>query len=69
MASKRVAVLKKLIAFAGIDPARLRVDWLSSAEAPTFVRVVTEFSEQIKALGPSPLMLVALFIPKSRHSG
>ena len=58
-ASKRVAVLKKLLAFAGIDPARLRVDWLSSAEAPTFVRVATEFSEQIKALGPSPLKLEA----------
>ena len=54
-AQKRVAVLQKLLAFTGIDPGRLRVDWLSSAEAPTFVRVATEFSQQIKALGPSPL--------------
>jgi F420-non-reducing hydrogenase iron-sulfur subunit len=58
-AAKRVAVLKKLLAFAGIDPGRLRVDWLSSAEAPTFVRVATEFSAQVKALGPSPLKLEA----------
>ena len=58
-AAKRVAVLRKLLAFTGIDPGRLRVDWLSSAEAPTFVRVATEFSEQIKALGPSPLKLEA----------
>jgi len=54
-ASKRVAVLRKLLSFAGINPDRLRVDWLSSAESPTFVRVATEFSEQIKAIGPSPL--------------
>lgn len=59
MAGKRVAMLKKLLAFSGIDPNRLRVDWLSSAEAPTFVRVVTEFTEQIKALGPSPLRVAA----------
>jgi len=56
-ALKRVAVLKKLLEFAGIDPGRLRVDWLSSAEAPTFVRVATEFSEQVRALGPSPLKI------------
>lgn len=59
MAGKRIAVLKKLLAFSGINPDRLRVDWLSSAEAPTFVRVVTEFSGQIKALGPSRLKMEA----------
>lgn len=58
-ALKRVAVLKKLLSFAGVNPDRLRVDWLSSAEAPTFVRVATEFSREIKALGPSPLKIVA----------
>lgn len=59
MAAKRVAMLKKLLAFSGIDPGRLRVDWLSSAEAPTFVRVATEFIEEIRALGPSPLRVKA----------
>ena len=59
MASKRVAILRKLLSFAGINPDRLRIDWLSSAESPTFVRVVSEFSEQVKALGPSPLRMVA----------
>ncbi len=59
MASKRVAILKELISFVGIDPDRLRVDWLSSAESPTFVRVATEFSQQIKNIGPSPLRMEA----------
>ncbi len=59
MAKKRVAMLKKLLAFTGINPDRLRVEWLSSAEAPTFVRVVTEFSKEIKALGPSNLRMEA----------
>jgi F420-non-reducing hydrogenase iron-sulfur subunit len=59
MAAKRVAVLKQLLAFAGINPDRLRAEWLSSAESPTLVRVATEFSKEIKALGPSRLRMVA----------
>lgn len=34
---------------------RLHLDWISSAEAQKFVRVVTDFTEKIKAMGPSPL--------------
>ncbi len=59
MASKRIAMLKKLLAFTGINPTRLRVEWLSSAEAPTFVRVVSEFTREIKALGPANLRMEA----------
>ena len=58
-AAKRMAVIKNLLAFTGIDPERLRVEWVSSAEAPKLVQIVTEFSNQIKALGPSPLKAVA----------
>lgn len=54
-AAKRVAMVRNLLAFTGIDPERLRVEWVSSAEAPKFVQVITEFSNKIKALGPSPL--------------
>jgi F420-non-reducing hydrogenase iron-sulfur subunit len=48
-----------LLAFTGIDPERLRVEWVSSAEAPKLVEIVTAFSNQIKALGPSPLKAAA----------
>ena len=34
---------------------RLHLDWISSAEAGKFVQVVTNFTEKIKAMGPSPL--------------
>ena len=54
-AAKRVAMVRNLLAFTGIDPERLRVEWVSSAEAPKFVQVITEFSNKIKTLGPSPL--------------
>jgi F420-non-reducing hydrogenase iron-sulfur subunit len=39
----------------GIDPERFAIEWVSSAEAPRFAQVVTEFTEKIKSLGPNPL--------------
>jgi len=36
---------------------RLHLEWISSAEAQKFARVVTEFTEAIRAMGPSPITL------------
>ncbi len=47
--------MKKLLEFSGIDPERLMLKWVSSAEGPRFAKVVTEFVEKIRELGPSPL--------------
>ena len=46
--------LQELLKFVGLE-GRLHLEWISSAEAQKFVQVVTEFTEKIKALGPSPL--------------
>ncbi len=55
MTVKRIAFLKKILEFSGIDPERLNLKWVSSAEGPRFAKVVTEFVEKIRGLGPSPL--------------
>lgn len=55
MTVKRMAFLKKLLEFSGIDPERLALKWVSAAEGPRFANVVTEFVEKIRTLGPSPL--------------
>lgn len=39
--------------YMGIDPDRLHFSWVSSAESTKFVKVVTEVSEAVKALGPN----------------
>ncbi|GAB4312233.1 MAG: hydrogenase iron-sulfur subunit [Promethearchaeota archaeon] len=39
----------------GIDPRRFRLEWISASEGKKFSEVVTEFTEQVKALGPSEL--------------
>ncbi len=54
MTKKRMSFLKELLPFMGLG-GRLRLEWISSAEAQRFVKVVTEFTEQIRTLGPNPL--------------
>ena len=54
MTKKRMSFLKELLPFMGLG-GRLRLEWISSAEAQKFVKVVTEFTEQIRELGPNPL--------------
>ncbi len=44
-----------MLAFSGIDAARLKAGWVSSAEAPELVQEFTAFIEELRALGPSPL--------------
>jgi F420-non-reducing hydrogenase iron-sulfur subunit len=52
---RRILLLKKLLPQFGIDPERLRLEWVSAAEGQRFAQVVTDFVEEIKKLGPSPL--------------
>jgi len=54
MTIKRMTFLQELLNFMGLE-GRLHLDWISSAEAQKFVQVVTDFTEKIKALGPTPL--------------
>jgi F420-non-reducing hydrogenase iron-sulfur subunit len=49
---KRIPLLRSLMSYAGIEPDRLRLEWVSAAEAPRFVQVTTEFVERIRELGP-----------------
>ena len=49
---RRVLLLKKVLCDFGIDPARLRLEWVSAAEGKKFVRVMNEFIDEMKTLGP-----------------
>ncbi len=54
MTVKRITFLQELLTFMGLD-GRVHLEWISSAEAQKFVRVVTDFTEKIRSLGPNPL--------------
>ena len=59
MTTKRVTVMRELLSFTGIEPDRLRLEWVSAAEGPRFAQAISEFTSQIKALGPSKLKVAA----------
>jgi F420-non-reducing hydrogenase iron-sulfur subunit len=52
---RRVSLLKKLMAQLGLEPERLRLEWISAAEGDKFARVITEMVADMKRMGPSPL--------------
>jgi hypothetical protein len=54
MTVKRVTFVQELLEFMGLG-GRLHLAWISSAEARKFARVVADFTEHIRALGPNPL--------------
>ena len=52
---KRVLILSKFLPQLGIEPERLRLEWVSAGEGKRFAQVVTDFTEEIKKLGPNHL--------------
>jgi len=52
---KRVKFLKEVLAQVGIDPRRLRLEWVSASEGGKFAKVVKEMIEEVRKLGPIPL--------------
>ncbi|MCK5223856.1 hydrogenase iron-sulfur subunit [Candidatus Calescamantes bacterium] len=54
-AKKRVAYVKRLLAEVGIDPLRVEMFNLSSADGPRFAEITEDMTARIKKLGPSEL--------------
>jgi len=50
--AKRLPLYKKLLEFAGIEPERLYLKWVSASEGTIFAEVVREFTETLRAMPP-----------------
>jgi F420-non-reducing hydrogenase iron-sulfur subunit len=50
-----VTYTKKLLAQVGLEPERLEMFFLSSAEGVRFAEIATEMTERARRLGPNPL--------------
>jgi len=55
MTAKRVAVMKELLRFLGVSPKRLRLEWIATSEANKYANVISDLTQEIYQLGPSPL--------------
>lgn len=54
-ALRRVTLLKTVLRDFGIEPERLRLEWVSASEGDRFAVIVRDMVEEIKKLGPNPL--------------
>ena len=48
---RRMEAMKDLIRDAGLDPRRLRVEWMSAGEGERYAGVVKDFLSELKELG------------------
>jgi heterodisulfide reductase subunit A len=51
-ALRRYHELDEIIEKVGINPRRLRLEWISASEGKRFAKVITDFVNEIKELGP-----------------
>lgn len=50
--AKRLPIVRALMTFAGLEPERLRLDWVSASEGERFAKIATDFVEEVRSLGP-----------------
>ena len=53
-AENRKEAIELMLEDFGIEPERFRLEWVSASEGPRFAEVITEMTESVRALGPSP---------------
>jgi F420-non-reducing hydrogenase iron-sulfur subunit len=53
-ARRRVAILEETLKSMGLDAERVRLRWISASEGARFAETITEFTAQLKAMGPNP---------------
>jgi F420-non-reducing hydrogenase iron-sulfur subunit len=59
--NRRIKLLKKLLGDMGVEPERVRFEYVSASEGHKFAQVVTDFVNELKKLGPSPLKEMAIY--------
>lgn len=52
---RRMPITKRIVEGMGVDPRRVRLEWVSASEGGRFTSLVTEFTDEIRALGPLDL--------------
>ena len=56
-AMRRINLMRRVLKDFGIEPERLRLEWISASEGDKFAAVVRSMVEDLKKLGPSPVNL------------
>ena len=51
-ARRRIALVKELLEFIGLEPKRFQMSWISAAEGNKYTEVIKDFVNDLKPLGP-----------------
>lgn len=51
----RVKLIKRILKSLGLEPERIRLEWISASEGEKFAETVKSFVDEIRKLGPNPL--------------
>jgi F420-non-reducing hydrogenase iron-sulfur subunit len=51
-ARRRMPLVQELLGYLGVEPGRIRFDWVSASESGRFAEVVSEVTEAVRKLGP-----------------
>ena len=51
----RIDLIKGILESLGIEPERVRLEWISASEGKKFAETVQSFVKEIRELGPNPL--------------
>jgi len=52
-AERRVDALTVMLQDMGLEPERLKLEWVSAGEGEKFARVVRQFTDEVRKLGPN----------------
>jgi len=51
-ARRRIALVKELLEFIGLDPERFQMSWVSAAEGVKYTEIIKDFVNVLKPMGP-----------------
>ncbi|MCJ7581666.1 MAG: hydrogenase iron-sulfur subunit, partial [Candidatus Aminicenantes bacterium] len=51
-ARRRIALVKELLEYIGLEPDRFQMSWVSAAEGLKYTKIIKDFVDILKPLGP-----------------
>jgi len=51
-ARRRIALVKNLLDFIGMEPQRFQMSWVSAAEGAKYTEIIKDFVKNLEPLGP-----------------
>lgn len=51
-ARRRIALVKELLEYIGLEPERFQMSWVSAAEGTKYTKIIKDFVNTLKPLGP-----------------